>query len=100
MRLKITGYGLTVKTRNHPTGLTPAIPLKLKSRKKRFIFPIENAQKRVEGFNFDRRKQLVEMDDIINVHREVIYKLRRRLLEISEQIVKGSEMFNKAMIKK
>ena len=44
---------------------------------------IENAQKKVEGFNFDRRKQVVEMDDVINVHRDVIYKLRRRILELS-----------------
>lgn len=44
---------------------------------------IENAQKRVEGFNFDRRKSLVEMDDVMNVHREVVYKLRRRILEIT-----------------
>lgn len=44
---------------------------------------IENAQKKVEGFNFDRRKSLVEMDDVINVHREVVYKLRRRILELS-----------------
>ena len=43
---------------------------------------IENAQKRVEGFNFDRRKQLVDMDDIMNTHREVIYELRRRILEL------------------
>jgi preprotein translocase subunit SecA len=43
---------------------------------------IENAQKRVEGFNFDRRKQLVEMDDIMNTHREVVYELRRRILEL------------------
>lgn len=41
---------------------------------------IESAQKKVEGFNFDRRKQVVEMDDVINVHREVVYKLRRKLL--------------------
>jgi len=41
---------------------------------------IENAQKKVEGFNFDRRKQLVEMDDVINVHRDVVYKLRRKIL--------------------
>jgi preprotein translocase subunit SecA len=45
---------------------------------------LENAQKKVEGFNFDRRKQVVEMDDVINVHREVIYKLRRRVLELGE----------------
>ncbi|MBP8961043.1 preprotein translocase subunit SecA [Patescibacteria group bacterium] len=43
---------------------------------------IENAQKKVEGFNFDRRKSLVEMDDVMNVHREVVYKLRRRILEV------------------
>jgi preprotein translocase subunit SecA len=47
---------------------------------------IENAQKRVEGFNFDTRKQLVERDDVINVHREVVYKLRRRLLEVESGI--------------
>jgi preprotein translocase subunit SecA len=47
---------------------------------------IENAQKRVEGFNFDRRKQTVEYDDVMNVHRDVIYKLRRRILEIGEGI--------------
>lgn len=45
---------------------------------------IENAQKRVEGFNFDRRKQLVEEDDVMNTHREVVYKLRRRFLELGE----------------
>jgi len=44
---------------------------------------IENAQKKVEGFNFDRRKRVVEMDDVINVHRDVVYKLRRRILEVS-----------------
>ncbi|KKU48359.1 MAG: Protein translocase subunit SecA, partial [candidate division WWE3 bacterium GW2011_GWA2_46_9] len=43
---------------------------------------IENAQKKVESFNFDRRKHTVEMDDVMNVHRQVIYKLRRRILEL------------------
>ena len=43
---------------------------------------IERAQKRVEGFNFDRRKQVVEIDDVISVHRNVIYKLRDRVLNI------------------
>lgn len=41
---------------------------------------IENAQKKVEGLNFDRRKRVVEMDDVINVHRSVVYKLRKRIL--------------------
>ncbi|MBL4694380.1 SEC-C domain-containing protein, partial [Candidatus Gracilibacteria bacterium] len=41
---------------------------------------IESAQKKVEGRNFDIRKHLVEYDDIMNIHREIIYKKRRRFL--------------------
>lgn len=41
---------------------------------------IEAAQKRVEGHNFDTRKRLVEFDDVMNRHREVIYGRRRRVL--------------------
>lgn len=44
---------------------------------------IENAQKKVEGFHFDSRKRVVEMDDVINIHRDVIYKLRRRILSFT-----------------
>jgi preprotein translocase subunit SecA len=50
---------------------------------------IENAQKRVEGHNFDIRKQLLEYDDVMNRQREVIYTLRRQVLfgeELSEEI--------------
>jgi preprotein translocase subunit SecA len=54
---------------------------------------IENAQKRVEGLNFDRRKQVVEMDDVINVHREVVYKLRRRILELAEGNAEHEDWF-------
>ncbi len=43
---------------------------------------IENAQKRVEGHNFDIRKRVVEFDDVMNQHRDVIYKLRRKILGI------------------
>lgn len=42
---------------------------------------IENAQVKVEGFNFDTRKHLVEYDDVLNKQREIVYKLRRRVLE-------------------
>ena len=42
---------------------------------------IERAQKRVEGFNFDIRKHLLEYDDVMNKQREVIYDLRNRLLQ-------------------
>jgi len=42
---------------------------------------IQQAQVKVEGFNFDIRKNLVEFDDVANQQREIIYKLRRRVLE-------------------
>jgi preprotein translocase subunit SecA len=41
---------------------------------------IENAQVKVEGYNFDIRKHLVEYDDVVNKHRELIYGERRKLL--------------------
>ncbi len=41
---------------------------------------IESAQKKVEGHNFDIRKHLVEYDDVMNKHREVIYRRRRKVL--------------------
>jgi len=41
---------------------------------------IENAQKRVEARNFEIRKHLLEYDDVMNKQREVVYKLRDRIL--------------------
>jgi preprotein translocase subunit SecA len=41
---------------------------------------IENAQKKVEGHNFDIRKHLIEYDDVMNRQREVIYDQRREVL--------------------
>lgn len=46
---------------------------------------IESAQVKVESFFFDQRKRLVEFDDVMNKHREIIYQRRRRLLEASTQ---------------
>ncbi len=42
---------------------------------------IENAQKRVEAQNFQIRKRLLEFDDVMNKQRQVIYALRRDILE-------------------
>ena len=42
---------------------------------------IENAQRKVEGHNFDIRKHLLEYDDVMNKQREVIYNQRREVLE-------------------
>lgn len=41
---------------------------------------IEQAQVKVEGFNFDIRKHLVDFDDVLNKQREIIYALRRKML--------------------
>lgn len=51
---------------------------------------IESAQVKVESFFFDQRKRLVEFDDVMNKHREIIYKRRRRLLEIASQAIDNS----------
>ena len=45
---------------------------------------IEQAQKRVEGRNFDIRKHLLEYDDVMNRQREIIYEERRLVLESDE----------------
>ncbi len=42
---------------------------------------IESAQKKVEGHNFDIRKHLVEYDDVMNKHREIIYRQRRKIID-------------------
>jgi len=45
---------------------------------------IENSQKKVEGHNFDMRKRVVEYDDVMNLQRDSIYRIRRRLIELGE----------------
>ena len=41
---------------------------------------LEAAQKRIEGFNFDSRKNVVQYDNVINRHRRVVYMMRRKIL--------------------
>lgn len=45
---------------------------------------IESAQRKVEGRNFDMRKQLLEYDDVANDQRKVIYQQRNELLELTD----------------
>lgn len=50
---------------------------------------IENAQTKVEGHNFDRRKNVVQYDDVMNRHREFVYGDRRKVVmgdDVSEKI--------------
>ena len=49
---------------------------------------IESAQTKVEGHNFDIRKHVVQYDDVMNKHREVIYADRK-------EIVSGADMSEK-----
>jgi preprotein translocase subunit SecA len=42
---------------------------------------VESAQKRVEGSNFDARKQLLQYDDVMRQQREIIYKQRQEVLD-------------------
>ena len=58
---------------------------------------IENAQKRVEGQNFDSRKHILEYDDVMRQQREIMYKERDEIMSLDnlDDIVKG--MFNQAI---
>jgi len=58
-------------------GMEEGVPIEHKLISK----AIENAQKKVEGHNFDIRKHLLEYDDVMNKQREVIYEQRREVLE-------------------
>ena len=46
---------------------------------------VENAQRKVEAHNFDLRKHLLEYDDVMNKQREVVYSLRRDILDGTHQ---------------
>ena len=45
---------------------------------------IESAQTKIEGFNFDIRKHVLEYDDVMNKQREVVYRRRRAVLETKD----------------
>lgn len=45
---------------------------------------LESAQKKVEGFNFDTRKNVVKYDDVMNRHRKAVYALRREVLRAED----------------
>jgi preprotein translocase subunit SecA len=63
---------------------------------------IDEAQARVEGFNFDLRKHLLEYDEVLNLHREKVYGERRKILEAkpSELREKFSEIIQNYGFKK
>lgn len=60
---------------------------------------VESAQKRVEGNNFDARKQLLQYDDVLRQQREIIYKQRNDVME-SENLRPIVENMIKSVIEK
>jgi preprotein translocase subunit SecA len=58
---------------------------------------IEGAQGKIEGYNFDARKHILEYDDVMNKHREVIYKKRREILKISSDENKQANLKKKVL---
>ena len=68
-------------------GVPDDVPISAKSVSK----TLEAAQKRVEGYNFDTRKNVVQYDNVINRHRKVVYSIRRKILQgddISPEILR------------
>ncbi|MDB5169608.1 MAG: Protein translocase subunit SecA, partial [Candidatus Saccharibacteria bacterium] len=45
---------------------------------------LEKAQERVEGYNFDQRKNVVKYDDVMNRHRKAVYSMRREVLKAED----------------
>ncbi len=69
--------GDRVKTLMTRLGVDEDTPIQTKAISK----TLEAAQKRIEGFNFDSRKNVVQYDNVINRHRKVVYMMRRKILE-------------------
>ena len=55
---------------------------------------LEGAQKKVEGFNFDMRKNVVQYDDVMNRHRRAIYAMRREILRAEDISPRIKKMIN------
>jgi preprotein translocase subunit SecA len=55
---------------------------------------LEGAQKKVEGFNFDQRKNVVQYDDVMNRHRRAIYAMRREVLRAEDISARIKKMFS------
>ena len=73
--------GERVKQLMYRLGMTEGVPIESRMVSKR----IEEAQKSVEGQNFEARKHLLEYDDVMNKQRETIYAIRRSALEGKDQ---------------
>ena len=72
-------------------------------RSRIFTGSIESAQKRVEGNNFDIRKQLLQYDNVMNEQREIIYKRRNEILDsdsIHERVLDSFKDYISSIVNK
>ena len=69
--------GDRIATLMNRLGVDENMPIQTRSVTK----TLETAQKRIEGFNFDSRKNVVQYDNVINRHRRVVYTMRRKILD-------------------
>jgi len=83
----MAGRGTDIKLGGDPAGLTSEAlrvkglnPAEVDAETYAAAFAIEGAQTRVEGYNFDIRKRVVEFDDVINKQRATVYGERDRVL--------------------
>jgi len=60
---------------------------------------IEQAQVKVEGFNFDMRKRVVEYDDVMNKQREIVYGKRREILRQEKDSLKLKEQIEEILFR-
>ncbi|MBI2636841.1 MAG: preprotein translocase subunit SecA [Parcubacteria group bacterium] len=86
--MRIFGSG-RIKSMMNRLGIPEDVPIENKMVSK----SIESAQKKVEGHNFDIRKHVVEYDDVMNRHREAIYKRRRTILSTDSEEELRNQIF-------
>ena len=58
---------------------------------------IENAQRRVEGNNFDMRKQVLQYDDVMRQQREIMYAERDHIMSVNDLSDTVKDMFKQAI---
>ena len=58
---------------------------------------LESAQKKVEGYNFDTRKNVVQYDNVMNRHRKAVYSMRRQILEQEDISSEVKELVEEAV---
>ena len=86
--------GERIKSMMDYVGMEEDVPMENKLLTK----AVENAQSKVEGFNFEIRKSLVEYDDVMNRQREIIYEMRNNALNKNHEYKSWKEEISKNLM--